>query len=86
MPLNSVGYLLGILTCDLTPLHSHCDSKPPTLNQNLCSVSTCSKALQSINSFCLEMHGLISGVRMAGILAHTNSGYRGWGLEVEIEV
>lgn len=28
------------------------------------------------------MHGLISGVGMAGILANTNSGYRGWVLEV----
>lgn len=67
-------------------LTSHCESKPPTINQNLCSISTCSKALQMINSFCLEMHGLISGVMIAGILAHSNSGHRGWVLEVKIEV
>lgn len=32
------------------------------------------------------MHGLILGARMAGIVVHTNSGYRGWVLEVKIEV
>lgn len=77
--LNSVGYLLGVLVWFNTfRLTLHCKSKPPTINQNLCS-----KALSMINGFCLEMHGLISGAMIAEIWAQADRGHTRWAVSCD---
>lgn len=85
MALNSVGYLLGILTRDLTLLRLtlRCESKPPTINQNLCSVSTCSKASRVISSCCLAVHGSVSEIMPhCWDVSTRKCGHTRWALEV----